>query len=133
MIDILLHDNRFYLSGSRKMAEKYPLDIKINEKTDWDFSAQDSEAIRQWLSDNGFEKKDFKGKNYKCDQSIDLYEMDGIDVVLRKNIQTYVAAFDSISCYDYLTKCWKSSPYFNGDQNKIRQYMNAKYKEIENA
>lgn len=114
------------------MNKLYPYDVILNDGTDWDFSAQYSPEITEKLLDMGFKEKAFKGEKYKCNQSVCLYEHENIDVVLRRNIQTYLEAFETMPIYDYLTKVWKSSKYFSGNSSLIREYMNERYRVVEN-
>ena len=132
MINKILSDNSFHLSGSRFMNKLYPYDVILSDGTDWDFSAQYSPELTKKLLDMGFKEKTFKGEKYKCNQSVCLYEYENIDVVLRRNIQTYLEAFETMPLYDYLTKVWKSSKYFSGNLSLIREYMNERYRVVEN-
>jgi hypothetical protein len=123
----LLQGEGFYLGGSRRMAEKYPSDIIITRPdTDWDFSAQHNADTVRKLKALGFKK--LSGTGYKDSQAVQFYEMGGVQVVTRYNIDVYRSAFEAVEPGIYKAKLWKSSPqitHFN--KRKVRNYFNAMF------
>lgn len=111
-----LLDAGFKLGGSRRMAEKYPHLIVVNDETDYDFYAQNSSQNIAYLMDNGFEQIDCQNRNYWDDLLVSIWKKpDGkIEVLLRSDAILYAAAFENIPADTYYKYLWKSSPLLVG-------------------
>ena len=116
-----LKNRGFYLGGSRRMAEKYPekIDMYIKPSTDWDFACEDALDKHQFLIEMGFELQDSCGSsNYWDDLLIDIYKhpFQPIDVLIRKEMDVYRSAFESLSAEVFIERLWKSSPLRHPNQ-----------------
>lgn len=112
-----LFDAGFKLGGSRRMAEKYPDDVKIGPDTDWDFYAEDTKSNRDFLAANGFERLECPNKNYWDDLLVDIFKHHElpIEVLLRNQVSVYSETFEGISAQFFINKLWKSSPVRDQD------------------
>lgn len=101
-----------YLGGSRRMKQKYPNDIFVTEKTDWDFYMKDSKTNRKHLLAKGFRNKCVP-QHYKDKLCNDVFSHGALNVqvVLRKDVNIYRDIFESLSSDIYITRLWKSSKY----------------------
>lgn len=102
----------FCLSGSRRMAEKYPEKIKITDSTDYDFYCPESQENRDFLAAKGFYKVDCHNKNYWDTLLVDIFKHNkyNIEVLIRKNVPLYQMAFESIGADTFYYRLWKSCP-----------------------
>lgn len=131
---LLLKLANFKLSGSRRMADKFPKDIVISESTDWDFYCDDTMDNIAILEENGFIEV-FDKQNYFDDCLLRMFKHENyaIDVLIRRDIKLYENAFESISKDLYIDKLWKSSPKRNPNISKpefqlnVRNYFNSLY------
>lgn len=112
-----LKANGFYLGGSRRMAEKYPAQIIINDETDYDFCCNDTPENRKFLDDNGFIKKECENRDYWDDLLVDMYDHAEfpIEVLIRESVTIYKSAFEALSAEVFMERLWKSSPLANPD------------------
>jgi len=131
MMENELKARGFYLGGSRRMAEKYPDLIHVNQTTDFDFNAQHSDETIHVLKSLGFEQK-FGSDSYIDDQAVTFWSYGLVTVITRKDINTYIKAFESIRVEDYLWFHWKSSQCLKVPFNKCvtRDYFNALFLDV---
>ena len=115
----LSSDFYFYLGGSRRMAQKYPDKIIINESTDYDYNTQHNDSVVAYLISEGFLPQ-YGNPEYKDDQAVCFFTNGSVSVITRENIEVYEAAFEMVSAQDYLDYHWKSSHCLKAPFNKIR-------------
>jgi hypothetical protein len=131
-----LFDKGFFLGGSRRMAAKYPNEVKVDAATDWDFYGHYTSTAVDQLVELGFTAKD--PTEYYDDELIQMFvsEDRAIQVLLRKDVYLYRQVFESIPVELYVRSLWKSSPLrprtetakdFN---DRVSGWFNAKFKEI---
>lgn len=135
----------FYLGGSRRMHEKFDgvvtfsfsdeepkqvpqrpaceLTIPITDATDYDFYVTYSEDLHNYLLDMDFEELE---GFYLDNSAVAVLYSGSVQVVLRKDANTYHAMFEDLTADEYTTKVWKSSPTFTGDRLEIQTYINNK-------
>ena len=128
-----MKDNKFYLGGSRRMAEKYG--FSVNENTDFDFYCEDTLNNVSFLIENGFKKIEAENRNYWDDLLIDMCKHDifPVEVLIRKDVYLYKKAFESISQDMFCSYIWKSSSLVNVQnkaqfREKICNFFNALFK-----
>jgi len=112
------HGFVIYLGGSRRMAERSPELVLINQETDYDFYVQNSPEIEHFLIDKGFQYSD---RTRKVQQGLQSYDFDTstvlvlkqgrVEISLRKDVNLYRTVFENIDPYVYQTVLWKSSPH----------------------
>ena len=101
---------KFTLTGSRRMAEKYPEHIKVSDDSDYDFCGKLSQENIKFLWSLGFEEA-VDGEAYESIRHRLVFKHKNIDVILHEEIDNYIQCFESISAYDYMHFYWKSSPH----------------------
>jgi hypothetical protein len=108
---------KFYLGGSRRMAELHPDKVKITQRTDHDLYTTYSEAVEQYLltvgnhdfcvsGDPATSPYPYDTEVVKIMQHTDM----GMQIVLRKDAEFYRAVFEAIPPEYYTKYLWKSSP-----------------------
>jgi hypothetical protein len=152
----------FHLGGSRRMKQRFDETYKegvnlfegITEKTDWDYYADDTPAVREALTQAGYEETAYakivqdlrKNMRPPTDQDLDTLEYlatsadyafddeaitimskNDMQVVLRKNAQFYKRVFDNIDLDFYHDYLWKSSP-LNPARENIQPFFNMLFK-----
>lgn len=112
----------FKLGGSRRMAEKYPDQIKVGPDTDWDFYGENCSHTRAALKALGFSAIEAPNRDYWDDLLVDIFKHDTypIEVLLRNEVDIYSAAFESISAERFMGELWKSSPCRTDGLTKIQ-------------
>lgn len=105
---------KFYLGGSRRMAQKSPGIITIKPETDYDFycdgfSHEGSEII-YFLKQLGFVESKTQPEYYDDECVIIFKHSDNVQVVIRKDAKFYCNVFESIDPTFYYHFLWKSSP-----------------------
>lgn len=141
LLTILLRDVRFNISGSRYFNRKAPEIIKVTSDTDWDFFADTKDpSVREFLEAYGFvetynDKKDGINPDYKGDDLLDFifeHEDYNIQVLLRKDIKSYIQVQTSIIPEFYRDYLWKSGP--NAPQrDQIQAIYNSMFYTVINA
>lgn len=116
---------RFYLDGSRRMAEQYDekyggcepylhgdcpdFKIVVSEDTDYDFYATYAPEVEVYLLDKEFEYS--PANNYYLDsECICIMCKDSVQIVLRRDAEFYKTVFENIDLEVYYHYLWKSSP-----------------------
>ena len=103
----------FKLGGSRRMASKYPTQVKVTDETDWDLYTDDLPHRRDELLSMGFERLDCPNKSYWDDLLVDIFKHPNyaIEVLLRKQVDVYTKTFEGISAEFFISDLWKSAPH----------------------
>ena len=102
----------FHLCGSRYFNAKEPSAVPINSTTDWDFCGQDGVETVEFLIRNQFVTKAGPDSPY-TDNTAEMvltHATLNVQVVLRSNIDQYMAMLDSIAVDFYVGAMWKSGP-----------------------
>lgn len=124
-----IEDYGFKLCGSRRMAEKYPNQIKITPNTDWDiygpFNLENIDLLQQL----GFHH-DTPNPKYCDDLVHSIWKKDGFNgqVILRHLAHIYTESFEAISAEAFLHRLWKSSPHCKPTKNDITKYFNGLFR-----
>jgi hypothetical protein len=103
----------FRLGGSRRMAQKYPEQVKIGEDTDYDLYCPNEPKFIDAMTERGFSEVDCKHHNYWDDMLIAIWKSDAhpnIEILVRKDVEKYTKAFEIIGADMYIDYLWKSSP-----------------------
>lgn len=121
-------DHKFYLGGSRRMAERDPKVIKINALgTDYDFYITYTKEVYEFLTGIGFRVSASSYKYLDDNAELVMYYSNGpfenIQVVLRKDAEVYHRMFENISPEFYRDNIWKSGPN-HLTQHQIRETIN---------
>lgn len=125
------------LGGSRRMAQKYPASVIINEETtDWDFytSAKNTDHYFDLIKE-GWEIR----WSHSYADSVHLATLThkkypNIQIGLKTDDEIFQTAFESITEEEYLNIVWKSSPRLrNSDgtsrwsRDACKQFLETKY------
>lgn len=133
-----LKSEGFRLGGSRRMAEKFPDQVKVGDGTDWDFYCADTPDNRAFLGANGFRLVEADDRTYWDDLLIDMYRHESlpVEVLVRSDVGLYSRAFESVSAGDFVRKLWKSSPLIDwrktspgGFKENVCAYFNTLFAE----
>lgn len=103
----------FRLGGSRRMAQKYPEQVKVSEDTDYDLYCPDDPKFIEAMTARGFHELNCQHHNYWDDMLLAIWKNDArpeIEILVRKDIEKYTQAFESIGADMYVKYLWKSSP-----------------------
>jgi len=135
---------RFYLCGSRKMAQLYPHIFKIenglvtliddlclsqplecinSSATDYDFHVTWNGSLQNTLTKYGFTETTGNGTKYMDDEAIFICEKGNIQVVMRHDSEFYENVFCNIDPTVYVNALWKSSPA-TVDRSMIQHHFN---------
>lgn len=120
-IETLGKSFKFYLGGSRRMAERNfeePLRgeevecVSIKEYTDWDYYATWTKELSDALLklDWSDSYPNAKSGEYIDTEAIQIFEKRNHQIVLRKNAEFYNEVFESIPTWFYIKHLWKSGP-----------------------
>lgn len=127
----LLQNQNFFSSGSRRMAQKHPALIKISSKTDYDFYCANTHENIATLQSMEFERLECNLKNYWDNQLLDIYKNGNVEVLIRKDVNLYRTAFESISAYQFYRYLWKSSPQpYYKSREQLRKKCCAYFNEL---
>jgi|SRR2546426_10161068 len=90
-----LLDRGFHLGGSRRMAQKYPSQVVINDDTDWDFYCDNTIEKRVLLAGLGFKELECENRNYWDDLLVDIYKHPKLpfEVLIRKDVDVYAQQY----------------------------------------
>ena len=109
-----------YLGGSRYMAERCLIEslsggsppiIDISKTTDFDYySTYSIELEKELIKCEWFNKYPNSGHDYFDTETIQIFEKEDYQIVLRKDADYYRDVFESIPTWYYHEYLWKSSP-----------------------
>lgn len=127
-----IKDAGFFLGGSRRMAEKYPAQVIINDGTDWDFCCDIRGDNISFLKNNGFIKIECENRAYWDDLLLDIWKHTEfpIEVLIRKDVEIYKASFEALSAEVFIERLWKSSPIADPNKNGFRESVCAYFNGI---
>lgn len=131
LLSLVLSDQKYYLGGSRRMAQKYSdqlsLDLvaetivfPITPNTDYDFYTTYSKRVERELASHGFKESHYS-YTYLDTETLKIYINinNKVQVVLRRCASFYEAVFENIDPVFFYNHLWKSSPVM--DQNKVEK------------
>lgn len=108
---------KFYLGGSRRMAQLHPTEVRIirEDHTDYDLYVTYDPQVENWLlsKPNDFLITHSAAGGYPLDNEavkILVHEDCACQIVMRKDAEFYRKVFEAIPVKFYKSHLWKSSP-----------------------
>lgn len=101
------------------MAAKYPDSIHVTDATDYDFYCSNCPEHIEILDECGFNKVHAPDRSYWDSQLLEMYKHSdfALEVLIRKDVNFYRRAFESISADDFIRYVWKSAPRNRGKED----------------
>lgn len=102
----------FHLCGSRHFHAKDPLKVTIGPTTDWDFCGEYGEETTALLARKGFVSISGLDSPYNDEtaRTVMTHPEYQVQVVLRADVDQYMAMLNSVSVEFFVNMLWKSGP-----------------------